>query len=95
LPAAATFDVQHAAYEMAARGFGVALAASLSVGPYLDAGRLVSLGLPAAPAPLDGAYRLVAPRGRPRREVKRVRDWLVSAARATPDAFATAPVAVA
>lgn len=58
LEAVASFDMLHAMYETAARGQGVAMGASPTVDPFLQSGRLTTLGLPWARFP--GGYRLVA-----------------------------------
>lgn len=84
LPAPAIYDLLHAMYEMAAQGLGVALAATPTVWPHLESGRLVRLDLPHAPAP--GDYRLVAPpERRRRRAVAAVWAWLEAEAARTRD----------
>lgn len=84
LPKPATYDLLHAMYEMAAQGLGVALAATPTVWPHLESGRLVRLDLPHAPGP--GGYRLAAPADRRRRRaVASVWAWLEAEAARTPD----------
>jgi DNA-binding transcriptional LysR family regulator len=83
LEPAVTFDIMHAMYETASRGLGVAIGASPTIGPHLETGRLVRIGLPTADYP--GGYRLaVSPSRKRRREVMRVWHWLEAEARATP-----------
>jgi DNA-binding transcriptional LysR family regulator len=83
LPAAMTFDLLHAAYEVAAQALGVVMAGAPTVLPHLRSGRLVRLPLPAAPFP--GGYRLAAAEERRRRRpVQAVWSWLEAEARRTP-----------
>ncbi len=79
------FDILQAVYESASQGAGIALGTSPTVWPYLEAGRLKRLPLPAAR--LDGlGYRLAArPERRCRRAVGTVWRWLAAEARRTPD----------
>lgn len=82
LPQPSTFDLMHAMYEMAAEGLGVALAATPTVWPHLDTGRLVLLDLPRVAFP--GGYRLAAPADRKqRRPVAAVWRWLETEAART------------
>jgi DNA-binding transcriptional LysR family regulator len=82
LPQAMTFDLLQAAYEAAAQGLGVVLAAVPTVLPYLRSGRLVRLPLPAAAFP--GGYHLAAAEDRRRRKpVQAVWRWLEAEARRT------------
>lgn len=84
LPPVSACDLLHAMYEMAAQGFGIALAASPTVWPHLDSGRLVRLDLPHASAP--GGYHLAAPADRrKRRAVSAVWAWLEAQAARTRD----------
>lgn len=70
------FDVVHALYEAAAGGFGIAIGLSVLVGPHLQSGRLVELGLPSAR--YSGGYRLVARASRMRNPaVSAFWNWLV------------------
>lgn len=86
-----TYDLMHAMYEVAAEGLGVALAATPTVWPHLDSGRLVPLDLPHAKYP--GGYRLAAPGDRKlRRPVAALWRWLEAEAARTPD-FAQARIA--
>jgi DNA-binding transcriptional LysR family regulator len=76
LKASASFDILHAMYESASEGLGIAMGASPTVWPFLDSGRLVRIGLPAARLP-GGAYHLAARRERKRkRSVSAVWRWL-------------------
>lgn len=63
-PLAATteFDLLHGMYEAAAHGLGVALGASPTVAPHLEAGRLAPLGL--GVAHFTKGYRLVSTESR-------------------------------
>lgn len=84
LPSPATYDLLHAMYEMAAQGLGVALAATPTVWPHLESGRLVRLSLPHTPGP--GGYNLAAPPDRRRRGVvAAVWRWLEAEAAQTRD----------
>lgn len=84
LPASSQFDLLHAMYEIAAQGLGVALAASPTVQPHLDAGRLVRLPLPSARLPTG--YLLAATEDRLRLPVVRaVWRWLEREGRSMPD----------
>ena len=70
------FDVVHALYEAAAGGFGIALSIDVLVGPHLQSGRLVELGLPSVR--YSGGYRLVARASRMRNAaVSAFWNWLV------------------
>jgi DNA-binding transcriptional LysR family regulator len=86
LHAKASFDVLHAAYEAAAAGLGIAAGIDVVVGPHLESGRLVDLGMPWARYP--GGYRLVATSTRMRSPAVRVFwSWLMeetAASRAQP-----------
>jgi len=91
LPSAATYDLLHAMYEMASEGFGVALAATPTVWPHLDNGRLVRLDLLHVAFP--GGYRLAAPADRrQRRPVDTVWRWLEAEADRARD-MSQAPIA--
>lgn len=82
LPPISTYDLLHAMYEVASEGYGVALAATPTVWPHLDSGRLVRLGLPSVATP--GGYRLAASADRRRRRaVGAVWRWLESEAERT------------
>jgi len=75
LPATTQFDIMQAAYEATAQGMGIVLGALPTVQPYLDDGRLVTLGLPWLKYP--GEYRLAATSaGRRRKPVAAVWSWL-------------------
>ena len=74
-----TFDVQHGMYEAAASGLGVAIGADVTVGSYLETGRLVSLGLPVVQYP--GCYTLTATHSRSKiQSVRKVWRWLIQEA---------------
>lgn len=76
LRAKASFDILHAAYEAAAAGLGIAAGIDVVVGPHLESGRLVDLGMPWARYP--GGYRLVATSSRMRSSAVRVFwSWLM------------------
>lgn len=70
----ATFDTQHAMFEAAAAGAGIAAGIDTTVVPHLESGRLVTLGLPAIRYP--GAYCLLSSTrgGSPRVQI--LRSWL-------------------
>jgi LysR family glycine cleavage system transcriptional activator len=70
----ATFDTQHAMYEAAAAGAGVAAGIDVTVARHLEAGRLVSLGLPAARYP--GAYLLISASARRPPSVEAFWRWM-------------------
>jgi DNA-binding transcriptional LysR family regulator len=90
----AHFDILHAMYESASEGLGVALGASPTVWPFLEAGRLVRLGLPVARLP--GGYHLAArPERTRRRSVMSVWRWLETEARHTPQFSDLEPLAAA
>lgn len=83
LKATTQFDIMQAAYEAAAQGMGIALGGLPTVQPYLDDGRLVSIGLPWIRYP--GHYCLAATNaGRRRRAVAAVWRWLEMQGRQTP-----------
>lgn len=76
-----TYDVIQAMYETAATGFGVAPGLSVTVSPYLQSGRLVSLGLPTVHYP--HAYRLAAMASRLRTpHIAAFWAWLIDEAKA-------------
>jgi DNA-binding transcriptional LysR family regulator len=76
LKPAVSFDILDAMYQVASEGFGVGMGSSPTVWPYLENGRLVRLGLPAARFP-GGVYHLAArPERRRRRAVAAVWRWL-------------------
>ncbi len=80
LKATATFDVQHAMYEAASAGLGIALGSNATFGPHLQSGRLVSLGLPSVTFPVT--YRLAATVNRLRSPtVRKLWAWLLDEAR--------------
>jgi DNA-binding transcriptional LysR family regulator len=64
------FDIAHALYESAAGGFGIAIGLLPLLGPHLQSGRLVDLGLPTLRYP--GGYQLVG-------RSKRIRNTAIAA----------------
>lgn len=74
------FDVVHAMYEAAAAGLGIAAGMSPTLGPHLDSGRLVDLGLPSARCPVG--YRLAVRPSRLRDPaIAALWSWLMDEAR--------------
>jgi DNA-binding transcriptional LysR family regulator len=78
------FDIMDAMYKGATEGLGVAMGSSPTVWPYLESGRLVRLGLPAARFNGEGYHLAARPERRRRHAVAAVWRWLEAEAAAAP-----------